>query len=113
MAKLDKESVEKLREVVASDEFENSCCMIVLSNRICATVGTKKDLMVSMSACLQQLVYNDQFTKEDVEWIFNSVEFDKKQVEKDIKNSLKEMLDSFMEGLKDLKDEIEKDKEEK
>jgi len=114
MAKLGKEEIKRIREIVNSDRFEeNTNYITILSNDVFVTIGDKPGIMTCFAAGLQQLVYNGNFDKKDVERIFEEVSFDKEDLNNRIKENLDKLVDDFIEGLKSLKEENNENKEEK
>jgi len=114
MARLKKEDIEKIRKVVNSDRFEESTDYItVLSNDVFITIGDKAGIMTCFAAGLQQLIYNEQFDKEDIEMIFKELSFDKEDIKDRLNKELGKLIDEFIDSLKSLKEENNENKEEK
>ena len=106
MGRLKEKEIKALTETITEVKDDIDCAFIV-TNHSFSCVGNKEDVLVAIAAGLQKLLYDGDIEKKDIEWIFNSIEYDKKEMEKQLSSTRKELVKKFMEAVGLSADEVE------
>ena len=106
MEKLNKKDAQKLLNCIENVKDDISAGIVITDKSFCC-IGNKDMVCIAISAGLQKLVYDGDLEKEDIEHIFNSIEFDKKKFENDIESCKKELLKTLVDALNIDKKDIE------